>query len=154
MNIILTLIQKPLLWLLEIPPSDKWPRLEGLIRYFVSLEYDSRRPDTYVYYKVFIINFWMNIFFLGIYFISFQFHQDIDVGFIKIFYSPLTPVDTLVKGYPYNVFPILMAVTIIFSTLMFCFKTDIYTKSSVMSDRLPVGTRVKPEAYKKIHYFL
>jgi|CXWL01.1.fsa_nt_gi hypothetical protein len=139
----------PLAWFFDIPPAEKWPEITGIKKYFLSLEYDNRRPDTYIYYKAFIVNLWLNVFFLAAYFISFQFHQDINLGFMQISYNPQAPVDTLVYGYPRHVFPILASVTIIYSTLFLCLKTDIYSQSNVMSDQLPIGTRVKPDAYNK-----
>jgi hypothetical protein len=69
----------PFRWLFDMPPVDQRPQLRGFIRYLIYMDYDRRLNETYIYYKTFILNSWINGFFMSMYYISFVWKRDIDL---------------------------------------------------------------------------
>jgi hypothetical protein len=128
-------------WIFSIPPVEKRPKLNGFVKYFIYMDYHRELDDTYIYYKTFLVNLALNILFLSLYFISFGFGRDIDLGIFEVVYRRETPVDELIYGYPIKVFPILLTVTVLHSLLMFIFKTDYFSADRIRTESEPFRSK-------------
>lgn len=121
-----------------MPPTDRRPKLDSFVRYFVYADYDRRYNEAYAYYKVFILNLYMNFFFMAAYYISFVWRIDLNLGFFRIRYRPDAAVDELVYGYPLHVFPFLTIVTVVYSVALFLFRTDYLSRRRIITEETPV----------------
>lgn len=126
----------PFKWLFEFPPVEKRPELKGRIRYPIFWDYDRTLDETYIYYKIFILNLWLNAIFMAPYFLSFFLQADIDLGLFEIHYRPDASVDELVFSYPKHIFPVLASVTIIYSIALFAWKTNYFSKERITREHV------------------
>ncbi len=131
-------IKLPFCWIFGMPSIENRPRIQNILRYFIYMDYDRRYNEAYVYYKTFLLNLWLNAFFLAMYYVSFARHINIDLGLFAIHYRPEAAVDELVYGYPLYVFPILAIVTIVYSITLFLLHTDYLAKKRIISEKVPI----------------
>jgi len=128
----------PFIWILDFPAVEKRPNIANFLRYFIYMDYDRRYDEAYVYYKTFVFNLWLNAFFLSMYYVSFSRKIDIDLYLFTIRHRPEMAVDELVYGYPLYVFPILAIATIVYSTILFCFRTTYFSKGRIVRETTPL----------------
>lgn len=124
-------------WFLYLPPIDKRPRLNSFVRNLVVGEYDRAIDDTYLFWKLFVVNLWMNSIFISAYLISFLTKTTIKLGPIEFEYLPATPIDGLIYGYPSRIFPILMVVTAVYALLLFTLRSDYFSKQRIATELVP-----------------
>lgn len=125
------MLAAPFRWLFIFPPVERRPLINGFIKYFIFADYDRKFDEAYVYYKVFMLNLFLNFFYMSGYIFSFLERKDMNLWLVYISYRPDAPVEELVYGYPLYVFPILVIATVVYSAILFLFKTDYWSKERV-----------------------
>lgn len=121
---ILTALTWPFRWLFYVPPVEKRPHLTGLLRSFSYGFYNRRDTDSYLFLKVYLLNLVLNIFFTALFWLSYLWERDIDLGFIHVLYNASAPIDTFLFLYPHLIFPPLIAVTLFYTMALLILKSD------------------------------
>ncbi len=149
---LLARITFPLKWLFDIPPVEQRPEIRSFMRHFIYIDYNRQHVESYLFYKVFVVNLVINCFFMLAFYWSFRLQRSIDLGIFEIVYRADAATNEFVYGYPAKVFPILMWVTVVYSLALFLSKTDFLSRTRILSEPVPVTHRNK-QLYKHTPIF-
>lgn len=106
--------------LFGVPPVEKRPILKyPLLRNLIFCYYDRNSTEAYLYLKICLLNLFLNLPLIALFWFSYLQHAEIDIGFLHIVPDPVRPVDVFIHEYPKQVFPILIGIMLAYSLLLF-----------------------------------